>query len=141
MLQPSKTKYRKQQKGRIRGISYKGSELKFGSCGIKALECGMISSKQIETIRILISRILGKTGKMWIRIFPDKVVTRKAAGVRMGSGKGDPEFWAARIRAGVIMFEVDGVDLSVIKEVSEVIDDKLPIKTKFVVVKELRKTF
>jgi large subunit ribosomal protein L16 len=137
MLQPSKTKYRKQQKGRIRGISYKGSELKFGSFGIKALECGMISSKQIETIRILISRILGKTGKMWIRIFPDKVVTRKAAGVRMGSGKGDPEFWAARIRAGIILFEVDGVDMNSIKEVSKVIDDKLQIKTKFVVNREL----
>ena len=137
MLQPSKTKYRKQQKGRIRGISYKGSELKFGSFGIKALECGMISSKQIETIRILISRILGKSGKMWIRIFPDKVVTRKAAGVRMGSGKGDPEFWAARIRAGIILFEVDGVDVNSIKEVSKVIDDKLQIKTKFVVSREL----
>ena len=138
MLQPSKTKFRKQQKGRIRGISYKGSELKFGSYGIKALECGMVSAKQIETIRILISRILGKTGKMWIRIFPDKVVTRKAAGVRMRSGKRVPEFCVARIRAGIIMFEVEGVDLSVIKEVSKVIDDKLPIKTKFVVVKELR---
>ena len=77
---------------------------------------------------------------MWIRIFPDKVVTRKAAGVRMGSGKGDPEFWAARIRAGLIMFEVEGVELSVIKEVSEVIDDKLPIKTKLVVSKELTNT-
>lgn len=133
MLQPSKTRYRKEQKGRIRGISTKGSLLSNGDFGIKAVECGLISAKHIETIRILISRILGKTGKMWIKIFPDKIITRKAAGVRMGSGKGDPEFFAAKIRAGVILFEVENVDLKVFKETFEVIKDKLPLKVKLVI--------
>lgn len=133
MLQPSKTKYRKEQKGRIRGISTKGSQLSNGDFGIKAIECGYITAKHIETIRILISRILGKTGKMWIKVFPDKAITRKAAGVRMGSGKGDPEFWAARIRSGIILFEVEGVDLKVFNETFEVIKDKLPLKVRLVI--------
>lgn len=133
MLQPSKTKFRKEQKGRIRGISTKGSIISNGDFGIKAVECGYITSKHIETVRVLISRILGKTGKMWIKVFPDKQITRKPAGVRMGSGKGDPEFWAARIRSGVILFEVEGVDINVFKEVFEVIKDKLPLKVKLVI--------
>lgn len=137
MLQPSRTKFRKQQKGRIRGISYKGSSLCFGTYGIKAIECGLITAKQIELARILITRILGKVGKLWIRIFPDKVITLKPAGVRMGSGKGDPEYWAAKVRSGVILFEVDSVDFETFKKVANVIRDKFPIAIKIVVDKEL----
>ena len=135
-MQPSKVEYRKQQKGRIRGISYKGSSLCFGNFGIKAIECGKISSKHIETARILLNRILGKTGKLWIRVFPDKPITKKPAGVRMGSGKGEPESWVCRVRSGVILFEISGVERSVFKDVFDVINDKLPIKIKMVVDRE-----
>ena len=132
MLQPKKTKFRKQQKGRIKGIAVKGSILSFGKYGIKAVESGMITAKQIETIRVIISKTLGKTGKMWIKMFPDKPITRKAAGVRMGSGKGDPEFWAAVIRPGKILFEMDGIDINTAKRVAELADDKLQMQVKFV---------
>ncbi len=135
-MQPSKVEYRKQQKGRVRGISYKGSSLCFGNFGIKAVECGRISSKHIETSRVLLTRILGKTGKLWIRVFTDKPITRKAAGVRMGSGKGEPEFWVCRVRAGMILFEVSGVDISAFTDVFNVISDKLPVKIKMVVDRE-----
>lgn len=137
MLQPSKTKYRKQQKGRIRGISYKGSEIVFGEYGIKAVTPGLITSKQIESLRIIISKVLGKNGKMWIRIFPDKPVTRKAAGVRMGSGKGDLEFWAAVVRPGRIMFEVSGVDKNVMLGVCKDMSTKLSMRIKFTSTREL----
>ena len=132
MLQPSKTRYRKEQKGRIRGISTKGSLLSNGDFGIKAVECGLISAKHIETIRILISRILGKTGKMWIKVFPDKAATKKPAETRMGSGKGAPEYWVAVVKPGRVLFEVAGVSEEMAREAMRLAAHKLPMKTKFI---------
>lgn len=132
MLQPKKTKFRKQQKGRIKGVAIRGSSLTSGRFGIKSVEKGTITAKQIETIRVIINRSLGKTGKMWIKIFPDKSITRKAAGVRMGSGKGNPEFWAAIIRPGRILFEMDGIEINTAKRVAALANDKLSMQVKFV---------
>lgn len=132
MLMPSRTKYRKQQRGRLKGKSYRASTLAFGDYGLKALEPAWITNKQIEAARVAISRALKKGGKIWIRIFPDKPYTKKPAETRMGKGKGNVEGWVAVVKPGRIMFEVGGVARDVAEEALKLAADKLPIKTKFV---------
>ncbi|MBN8520692.1 MAG: 50S ribosomal protein L16 [Alphaproteobacteria bacterium] len=132
MLQPKKTKYRKAHKGRIHGNAKGGFELAFGEYGLKALQPDRITARQIEAARRCIARHMKRQGKVWIRIFPDVPVSKKPLEVRMGSGKGSPEFWAARVKPGRIMFELDGVPMQVAREALELAAAKLPIKTKFV---------
>lgn len=132
MLQPKKTKYRKAHKGRIHGNAKGGTELNFGSFGLKALAPERITARQIEAARRCIARHIKRQGKVWIRIFPDVPVSKKPLEVRMGSGKGAPEFWAARVKPGRIMFELDGVPKQLAREALELAAAKLPIKTKFV---------
>ncbi len=132
MLLPKRVKYRKPQRGRRRGKAYRGSTVSFGSFALKALEPAWITNRQIEAARIAINRYLRRDGKVWIRIFPDKSVTKKPAETRQGSGKGSPEFWVAVIRPGRIMFEVDGVTREKALEALRLASHKLPIKTKVV---------
>ncbi len=133
MLQPKKTKYRKQQKGKMKGNSQRGHELAFGSFGIKTLESAWITGRQIEAARQAVTRHMKREGQIWIRIFPDKPVTKKPAEVRMGKGKGAPEYFVARVTPGRIMFEADGVPVDIAKEALRLAAQKLPVKTKFVV--------
>ena len=133
MLQPKKTKFRKMQKGRMKGNAQRGHQLAFGSFGIKALEETWITARQIEAARIAVTRYMKRQGQVWIRIFPDKPVTSKPAEVRMGKGKGAPEYWAAVVRPGRMLFECDGVSKEVAQEALRLAAQKLPIKTKFVV--------
>jgi large subunit ribosomal protein L16 len=132
MLQPKRTKYRKAHKGRIHGVAKGGAALNFGSYGLKAMETERITARQIEACRRTISRHMKRVGRLWIRIFPDVPVSQKPAEVRMGSGKGTPEFWAARVKAGRIMFELEGVSEQVAREAFELASAKLPVKTKFI---------
>ena len=132
MMSPKKTKYRKQHKGRIHGFTKGNSRLNFGNYGLKALEPERITSRQIESARKTITRYLKRTGRLWIRIFPDVPVSKKPAEVRMGKGKGSVEFWVCRVKPGRIMLEVDGVQLSEAKKAMELAAAKLPIKCKFV---------
>ncbi len=133
MLAPKKTKYRKQQKGRRRGLAYRGSLLNFGDYAIIALDAAWINSRQIESARIAISRTMKRSGKLWIRIFPDKPITKKPAETRMGKGKGAPEYWVAVVKPGRIMFEFEGVDIDTAKEAARLASHKLPIKTRMIV--------
>jgi len=133
MLQPKKTKFRKQQKGRMKGNAGRGHQLAFGSFGIKTLEQAWMTSRQIEAARQAVTRYMKREGQIWIRIFPDKPVTKKPAEVRMGKGKGAPEYFVARITPGRILFEADGVPLHIAKEALRLAAQKLPVKTKFVV--------
>ena len=133
MLQPRKTKYRKMQKGRMKGNAQRGSTLSFGSFGIKALETTWITARQIEAARQAVTRHMKREGQIWIRIFPDKPVTKKPAEVRMGKGKGSPELWVARVTPGRILFEAEGVPYNIAKEALRLAAQKLPITTKFVV--------
>lgn len=133
MLSPKKVKYRKQQKGRMRGASYRGSDLEFGDFGLQALECGRLTAQQIEAARIAMTRSIKRGGKIWIRIFPDKPITKKPAETRMGKGKGAPEAWVAVIRPGRIIYEMEGVSKEVADEALRLAAHKLPIKTKLVV--------
>ncbi|MGY3053919.1 large subunit ribosomal protein L16 [Pedobacter sp. UYEF25] len=133
MLQPKRTKFRKMQKGRMKGLASRGAELAFGSFGIKSLESTWITSRQIEAARIAVTRFMKREGQVWIRIFPDKPITKKPAEVRMGKGKGAPEYWVAVVRPGRIIFEAEGVPLEVAKEALRLAAQKLPIQTKFVV--------
>lgn len=132
MLQPKRSKFRKQQKGRIREVAKRGTTISFGSFALKALEPIWLNNRQIESARQAMTRAMKREGSVWIRIFPDKVITRKPAEVRMGKGKGNPEFWAAVVEPGRILFEVDGVPAEVAKNAMELAAQKLPIKTKFV---------
>ena len=132
MLSPRKIKYRKPQKGRMKGMANSGNYVSFGTFGLKALEPGWITSRQIESARIVISRATRKVGRMWIRIFPDKAITQKPAETRMGKGKGSPEYWVAVIKPGRILFELDGVDFETAQETFRKCSNKLPIKTKIV---------
>jgi len=132
MLMPRRTKYRKQQKGRIKGLASRGTQIEFGDYGIKALEPARITARQIEAARVAITRKLRRTGKVYIRIFPDKPVTKKPAEVRMGKGKGSVEFWVAVVQPGRILFEVGGVPEELAREALRLASHKLPIKTKFV---------
>ncbi|MBC7382583.1 MAG: 50S ribosomal protein L16 [Bacteroidia bacterium] len=133
MLQPKKTKYRKQQKGRVKGNASRGFTVSFGSFGLKALDTCFLTSKQLEAARVALNRFMKREGQVWIRVFPDKPMTRKPAEVRMGKGKGAPEFWVARCRPGTIIFEADGVPMAVAAEAMRLASQKLPIITKFVV--------
>ena len=133
MLQPKKTKFRKMQKGRMKGNAQRGHQLAFGSFGIKALEETWITSRQIEAARIAVTRYMKRQGQVWIRIFPDKPVTSKPAEVRMGKGKGAPDYWAAVVRPGRVLFECEGVSKEIAQEALRLASQKLPIKTKFVV--------
>jgi len=132
MLQPKRTKFRKMQKGKMKGLAGRGSELAFGSFGIKSLEPAWITSRQIESARIAVTRFMKREGQVWIRIFPDKPVTKKPAEVRMGKGKGAPEYWVAVVRPGRMIFEAEGVPLEVAKEAMRLAAQKLPVQTKFV---------
>ena len=133
MLQPKRTKFRKKQKGRVKGIAQRGHLINFGSFGIKSLEPGWITSRQLEAARIAVTRKMKREGQVWIRIFPDKPITKKPAEVRMGKGKGAPEYWVAIVKPGTIMFEVGGVTIKVAKEALRLAAQKLPVRTKFVV--------
>ncbi|MBX5439052.1 MAG: 50S ribosomal protein L16 [Thermoflavifilum sp.] len=133
MLQPKRTKHRKMQKGRIKGVAQRGTTLAFGSFGLKALEPHWITDRQIEAARVALTRHMKREGNIWIRIFPDKPITKKPLEVRMGKGKGSPDHWAAVVQPGRILFEADGVPLPVAKEALRLAAQKLPIKTKFVV--------
>ena len=133
MLQPKKTKYRKQQKGKIKGNAQRGSQIAFGSFGIKSMDEGFLTSRQIEAARIAVTRYMKREGKVWIRVFPDKPITSKPAEVRMGKGKGALDHWVAVIRPGRVLFEAEGVPLGVAKEALRLAAQKLPLKTKFIV--------
>ena len=137
MLAPRKIKYRKPQKGKMRGMANTGDYVAFGTFGLKALECGWITSRQIEAARITISRRVRKVGRMWIRIFPHKAITKKPAETRMGKGKGSPEYWVAVIKPGRILFEVEGLDESEAQEAFKLAAHKLPVKAKMVGRREL----
>ena len=133
MLQPKRTKFRKMQKGRMKGNAQRGSQIAFGSFAIKSLEECWMTARQIEAARIAVTRYMKREGQVWIRVFPDKPVTKKPAEVRMGKGKGAPELWVAIVKPGKIIFEIDGVPSEVAKEALRLAAQKLPIKTKFVV--------
>jgi len=133
MLQPKRTKYRKQQKGKVKGIATRGHSISFGSFAIKAMEPGFITSRQIEAARVAISRAMKREGQLWTRIFPDKPITKKPAEVRMGKGKGAPEYWVAIVKPGTILFESTGVTKEIAQESLRLAQQKLPVKTKFVV--------
>jgi large subunit ribosomal protein L16 len=132
MLQPKRTKFRKAHKGRIKGVASSGVDLAFGEFGLKAVEPDRITARQIEAARRALTRHMKRAGRVWIRVFPDVPVSKKPLEVRMGSGKGAPEFWAARIKPGRILFEIDGVPTQLAKEALTLAAAKLPIKTRFV---------
>ena len=133
MLHPKRTKHRKQQKGRIREVAKRGTSISFGSYALKALEPIWLTNRQIEAARQAMTRAMKREGNVWIRIFPDKSITKKPLEVRMGKGKGNPEFWAAGVEPGRILFEADGVTEAIAKEALSLAAQKLPIKTKFVI--------
>ncbi len=132
MLMPKRTKFRKQHRGRMRGMAMRGNSVSFGEYGLKALEPGWITSRQIEASRVAMTRTVKRGGKLWIRVFPDKPVTVKPAETRMGKGKGAPEFWVAVVKPGRVLFELEGVPERLAREAMAMASAKLPIKTKFV---------
>jgi large subunit ribosomal protein L16 len=132
MLAPKRVKFRKMQKGRMKGTGERGSEVSYGEYGLKALEPGWITSRQIEAARIAMTRYVKRGGKIWIRIFPDKPITKKPAETRMGSGKGSPEYWVAVVKPGRVLYEMGGVDESVAREAFRLAAYKLPLATKFI---------
>jgi large subunit ribosomal protein L16 len=133
MLQPKRSKYRKVQKGRMKGNSMRGAEIAFGSFALKSLDTVWMTGRQIEAARVALNRYMKREGQVWIRVFPDKPITKKPAEVRMGKGKGNPEYWAAIVKPGRILFEIDGVPEAVAKEAMRLAAQKLPVKTKFMV--------
>ena len=138
MLSPSRTKFRKQQKGRMRGTAYRGSEVSFGEFGLQALECGWLTARQIEAGRIALTRYVKRGGQVWIRIFPDKPISKKPLETRMGRGKGAPEQWVAVIRPGKVLYELEGVEESAAREAFRLASHKLPIHTKVLKRGEIR---
>jgi len=132
MLSPKKVKYRRRQKGRIKGKAYKGSTLEYGDFGLQAVECGFMSAQQIEAARIAITRHVKRGGKIWIRVFPDKPITKKPLETRMGKGKGTPEGWVAVVKPGRILYEMEGVNESIAQEAFRLAGHKLPFSTKFI---------
>ena len=132
MLMPKRVKYRKQQRGRMRGKAYRGSAVAFGEWGLQALEPAWVTNRQIEAGRVAITRSIKRGGKMWIRVFPDKPVTKKPAETRMGKGKGSPEFWVAVVKPGRVMFELEGISKILAREAFKLGASKLPIRTRFV---------
>ena len=133
MLSPKKVKHRKQMKGNLRGAAYRGSSISFGSYALKAVACGKMTAQQIEAARIAINRTVKRGGKLWIRVFPDKPITKKPAETRMGSGKGNPELWVAPIRPGKILYELDGVEEELAVKALTLAGNKLPFATKIVI--------
>ncbi|WP_406684785.1 50S ribosomal protein L16 [Seonamhaeicola sp. MEBiC1930] len=136
MLQPKRTKFRKQQKGRMKGISQRGNQLSNGTFGIKALDSKFITARQIEAARIAATRYMKREGSLWIKIFPDKPITKKPLEVRMGKGKGAVEYWVAVVKPGRVLFEIGGVPLDVAKEALRLAAQKLPVKTKFIIARD-----
>ncbi len=132
MLSPKKVKFRKQQKGRMKGVAYRGSSLEFGNYGLQALECGRLTSQQIEAARVAMTRYIKRGGRIWIRIFPDKPITKKPAETRMGKGKGTPEEWVAVIKPGRVLYEMEGVSEDKAREALRLAGHKLPIYTRFI---------
>ena len=132
MLSPKKIKYRKVMKGRRTGLAYRGCEINFGDYGLMATQDGWISSRQLEAARVALTRHMKRQGRVWIRIFPDKPITKKPAETRMGKGKGAPEYWVAVVKPGRIMFEIEGVALDIVKEALRLAGNKLPITTKII---------
>ena len=132
MMMPKKVKYRKQQRGRMAGKAWRGSEISFGEYGLKSMECAWITDRQIEAARVAMTRSIKRGGKVWIRLFPDKPITKKPAETRMGKGKGAPEQWVAVIRPGRILFEMEGVDRATAVEAMSLAAHKLPIRTRFI---------
>ena len=132
MMMPKKVKYRKQQRGRMAGKAWRGSEISFGDYGLKALSCGWITDRQIEAARVAMTRSIKRGGKVWIRLFPDKPITKKPAETRMGKGKGAPEQWVAVVRPGKVLFEMEGVPADVALSAMTLAAHKLPLKTRFV---------
>ena len=132
MMMPKKVKYRKQQRGRMAGKAWRGSSISFGEFGLKAMECGWVTDRQIEAARVAMTRSIKRGGKVWVRLFPDKPITKKPAETRMGKGKGAPEQWVAVIRPGKILFEMEGVDRATAAAAMRLAAHKLPIKTKFI---------
>jgi large subunit ribosomal protein L16 len=132
MLMPKKVKYRKQQRGRMAGKAWRGSSIAFGDYGLKAMECGWITDRQIEAARVAMTRFIKRGGKVWIRLFPDKPITKKPAETRMGKGKGAPEQWVAVIRPGKVLFEMEGVPQATAEQAMSLAADKLPIRTRIV---------
>ncbi|MEE2933116.1 MAG: 50S ribosomal protein L16 [Pseudomonadota bacterium] len=132
MLSPKRTKFRKQQKGRLKGLAKGGFSLNFGSYGLKATTPGRVTARQIEAARRTITRHIKRAGRVWIRIFPDVPVSQKPAEVRMGKGKGTPEYWMCRVKPGRVMFELDGVEMDIARRAFELAAAKLPVKTRFV---------
>ena len=132
MLQPARTKFRKAHKGRIKGVATSGANLDFGQFGLKAMEPERITARQIEAARRALTRHMKRAGRVWIRVYPDLPVSKKPLEVRMGSGKGAPEFWVVRVKPGRILFEIDGVPITLAREALELAAAKLPIKTRFI---------
>jgi large subunit ribosomal protein L16 len=133
MLSPKKIKYRKQQKGRMRGHAYRGSTLTFGEYGLQAIECGRMTAQQIEAARVAMTRHVKRGGKIWIRVFPDKPITKKPAETRMGKGKGSPEGWVAVVRPGRVLYEMEGVGADLAMEALRLASHKLPFKTRVLI--------
>ena len=138
MLQPKKSKYRKTQRGRMKGNDHRGSTLSFGSFGLKTLDEAWLTDKQLEAARVALTRHMKREGQVWIRVFPDKPLTKKPAEVRMGKGKGNPEGWVAVVKPGRILFEAEGVPVTIAKEAMQLAADKLPVMTKFVVARDYK---
>ena len=136
MLQPKRTKFRKQQKGRMKGLSQRGHQLSNGTFGIKSLDSDFLTSRQIEAARIAATRYMKREGQLWIKIFPDKPITKKPLEVRMGKGKGAVEYWVAVVKPGRVLFEVGGVPLDIAKEALRLAAQKLPVKTKFLIARD-----
>ncbi len=136
MLQPKRTKFRKQQKGRMKGLSHRGNQLSNGTFGIKVLDATFLTSRQIEAARIAATRYMKREGQLWIKVFPDKPITKKPLEVRMGKGKGSVEYWVAVCKPGRVIFEIGGVPLDVAKEALRLASQKLPVKTKFLIARD-----
>ena len=132
MLMPKRVKFRKQQRGRMTGKAWRGSTLSFGEFGLKAMECGWVTNRQLEAARIAMTRFIKRGGKVWIRLFPDKPITKKPAETRMGKGKGAPDHWVAVVRPGKVLFEMEGVAPDIAAEAMRLASNKLPLKTRFV---------
>ena len=137
MLSPKRVRWRKVQKGRMRGKAYRGSEVSFGDFGLQSLECGWLTARQIEAGRIAMTRHVKRGGKVWIRVFPDKPITKRPAETRMGKGKGSPEMWVAPVKPGRIIYELEGVPVEVAQEAMRLAGHKMPVKTKFVLRREV----
>ena len=137
MLSPKRVKYRKRQKGKMKGLAYRGSEVSFGDFGLQAVECGWLTARQIEAGRVALTRHIKRGGKVWIRVFPDKPVSKKPAETRMGKGKGGPEMWVAVIKPGRVLYEIEGVSEELAREAFRLAGHKMPMQTRFMIRQEV----